>query len=445
MYEDLFTKRGIAPLTRAFYAAKATIKSSTTDKSDGKSLEKRTEGNKQFGKGEWAGAMEKYNESLCFATSGSQNIRLAYANRSACFLNLKMYHQCLIDIRLAKEAGYPEHLMPKLNKREADARKHIEDGAQLDDFGLKLTLEPNEKFPFMADVLKFDTDNKGNLILAAKEDIDVCQTIAVEKAFTTCLYTRYGWACNICLKKNTNLIPCTKCTVAMFCDEECQKNFLHDGECGLKLSHNRQQNGMIMNEVRIILMAIDMFSNADELMKFVEQAINSKKNTTPQAMLDLQSKYREFLRLPIVKAHASLVNYDLTIYFIYKMVLDIPKVSEFFRSPKHLRFLMHLIGHHQQLSECNSMRVRSGIAFNSEKKIMCSHTGLLKKYLQHSCAPNVYWMDRDGHSVLTSIRPIKKGDSLLISVFDYMSLYEKKAERRTKLWEQKKIISKCTS
>lgn len=192
LYEDIFAKTvGMPALTRVFYEEKSTIRAPTTIKSDAKSLEKRMSGNKYFAKGEWAEAMENYSESLCFAPPGSPNISLAYANRATCFLQLKMYPECLVDIELAKQAGYPSHLMAKLDKREAEARKHIEEGAKPDEFGLKLTVEPNEKFPFMASAMKIEKDGKGNCTVIAKEDIDVCQTIAVEKAFTCCLYTRY--------------------------------------------------------------------------------------------------------------------------------------------------------------------------------------------------------------------------------------------------------------
>lgn len=99
LYEDIFVNNMCLPsLTRAFYAAQSTIKAPTIVKSDAKSLEKRTEGNKRFGKSEWAGAMENYSESLCLATPGSPNISLAYANRSACFLHLKV--RCIFLILL---------------------------------------------------------------------------------------------------------------------------------------------------------------------------------------------------------------------------------------------------------------------------------------------------------------------------------------------------------
>lgn len=198
-----------------------------------------------------------------------------------------------------------------------------------------------------------------------------------------------------------------------------------------------------MNEVRIMLMVANMFDNADELMKFVEKAVKCDKTTIPDTMLDARSKYHEFLKLPFQKSFTTNPDYISQMFYIYKLVLDIPKLGEMFESQKHRRFLMHLIAQHFVISECNSLRIRSGIIFNGVSKIMCSHTGLLKKYLQHSCAPNVHWMDRDGHAVLTTIRPIKKGDAILFSSINYMLLSLPKEDRQAKILELLFFVCKC--
>lgn len=54
-------------------------------KSDDVARLDRDLGNEFFRKKKYREAMELYNHSLCFAENGSQNIALAYSNRSACF------------------------------------------------------------------------------------------------------------------------------------------------------------------------------------------------------------------------------------------------------------------------------------------------------------------------------------------------------------------------
>lgn len=56
------------------------------NKSNAQSLRTRTEGNRKYAKNDIDGAMELYNQSICFAENGSEHLGLAYANRSSCFL-----------------------------------------------------------------------------------------------------------------------------------------------------------------------------------------------------------------------------------------------------------------------------------------------------------------------------------------------------------------------
>lgn len=57
-------------------------------KDNRKSIELRTQGNEKFRSKDWMTAMKFYNRSLCSAETGSENIALAYSNRSACFFPL---------------------------------------------------------------------------------------------------------------------------------------------------------------------------------------------------------------------------------------------------------------------------------------------------------------------------------------------------------------------
>lgn len=90
-------------------------------------LQQRNEGNTAFRASKWLDAIELYGNSLRFARPTSEHISLAYANHASCFLKLKMYGKCLKDIELAKEAGYPERLMPKLDQRKANCLQQMQD------------------------------------------------------------------------------------------------------------------------------------------------------------------------------------------------------------------------------------------------------------------------------------------------------------------------------
>lgn len=113
---------------------------SVMNKNAGKSTELRTRGNQQFKAKNWEEAMDLYNKSLCYAPNDSENISLAYANRSLCFYQMQKYEQCLVDIELAKKANYPKPLIHKLEEREAACLKLMNDGPTKTEEKVKLTL-----------------------------------------------------------------------------------------------------------------------------------------------------------------------------------------------------------------------------------------------------------------------------------------------------------------
>lgn len=297
-------------------------------KSDARSQQNRKEGNKYFNRNRnhWTLAMAYYNESLRYAENGSETVSLAYANRSSCFLKMKWYEECLIDIELAKEAGYPVELMPKLNQRKQKCLKYMEERTEPVKRESALSFEANELLPCMANVLKIDKDAEGELAVFAKEDIGPGQTIAIEKAFLNYVYDRTWLGCNICLKQTANLVPCKNCTT--LCCIECQSESIHEHECGIEFSKNHNENGNMMKELRIILMVINMFSNADEIMEFVEETIRNDSAEMPPTFNDAKSKYRAFLKLPVGPKFLSNEQFTFIVSEIYKLCSKVQKSNQ---------------------------------------------------------------------------------------------------------------------
>lgn len=282
-----------------------------------------------FEDGKWEDAIDLYNEALCFAEKGSTSIGLTFANRSACFFNMKRYSECLIDIKLAIENSCPKSLIPELKQRKLCCQKCIENGMQSTERPqCKLDFMEDQQFSGMANVVKIakrnvdDGDNK--YAVFARQNIDVGQIVAIDKGFTKTLFTIYGWKCNICLKSNTNLVPCKKCTTAMFC-HDCD-NHLHKHECGMKTSLYSNFNNYLMQELRTFFVAMSLFANADEMMKFVEESIGSDEL---EGLNDDRSKYRAFLRLVNNTAESKDVQFPRIVFGVYKILLEIPKVCTF--------------------------------------------------------------------------------------------------------------------
>ncbi|XP_031640447.1 uncharacterized protein LOC116352190 [Contarinia nasturtii] len=396
-------------------------------KKDKTSISKRELGNMRFRNRDYVEAIEDYNDSLRFAESDRQ-ISLAYANRASCFLHLKRYNECLTDIDLAKKAGYPAELMKKLDKREASCLEEMENAKQSTEFGAKLSFDPDEKFPCMANVLQIDKDKNNEFCVTAKEDIDVGKTVVVDEPFEKYIYRDYARKCNICLKGNTNLMPCKMCPLALFCSEECQKSDIHGYVCGMTCTSKAVLNGETLHLVRGILVAVKMFPNINDLIKFVEAARESNPKEIPSSIASLHSKYRAFLKLPIKSNEGS---YEFLHRFIlnYFMACDvliehIPKIVETFKSRNHRNFLTHLVWHHVLVTMSNIHRKRPWWLDESEDQTkfppFYARTALMQPYFQRSCAPNVLYTDCDGNEVYITVRPIKKGQQLLISDLKFL-------------------------
>lgn len=284
----------------------------------------------------------------------------------------------------------------------------------------------------------------------AKEDIDVGLRVVLEKAFVSLVFDRFSWKCNICLKEYGNFKPCDKCSVALFC-ENCQSHSeeLHSYECGQKFSDESELNGSIMRVFRSCLLAIRLFSSTDELMNFVEKSLDSDRCQIPVSRVSLsnpESQYEAFLKLPIgVNSVNCIIDTETSciIFQVYTMLLQFADMSSFFSDTKSLRFLIHLIGHHNNVIDYNSTFAKSIVLTeNPEKAILSGQTGLIAQYFKHSCAPNVLLSTFDGFTVVTTIRTLKKGDALVHS--HLMLMTETKESRQKKLWEQKGFKCSCS-
>lgn len=103
--------------------------------------------------------------------------------------------ECLVDIELAKKAGYPAHLQPKLDKRKIECLQRIEEAAKPIVDCLKLSYDQDEQIPCIANVLNSDRNANGECVALAREDIDVvCITM---KKTVMKLMRYYKLMCNI--------------------------------------------------------------------------------------------------------------------------------------------------------------------------------------------------------------------------------------------------------
>jgi tetratricopeptide (TPR) repeat protein len=188
-------------------------------KSNEKSLAARNEGNAFYVQRKFHESLLKYNESLCLAEAGSENLGYAYANRSAVYFELRVFDKCLKNVEAAMENHYPEKSWEILKKRQEKCQQLSSQQEKL--FNpwnfFKLSHPPNEKIPYIADCLQVKTSDKFGRYVVTNKALKVGDVIAIEKPFCSLLdannpESNIFQRCSNCARDNAmDLYPCSSC------------------------------------------------------------------------------------------------------------------------------------------------------------------------------------------------------------------------------------------
>lgn len=411
-------------------------------KNDKSSLSYRQDGNSWFAKKQLDVAMRNYNVSLCAAENDSNHIALSFANRAKCYLHLKRYENCLVDIELAKKANYPN--ISKLEQTKANCLKMMkEEEGPPKDYEEKLSYPPNAQLPGLAKVLQLEVNPEHGRHVKSTADIDVGKTILLERMYFGAAFVTRFEVCAVCLKCNNNLIPCTKCTFSMLCYDSSECKNAHDSECGI-LEHpvfaEATDVGVLLPIIRSIWMASDLFPNTNDLMEFVEAAVTSDKYEIP-SFADEKSKYRAFLKISTQYDHL----YVNSFYQVYKKLMSQPIIASRFKDDKHQRFLMHLIRHHSRivLSKMLVDKVAFIIEATGAIRLRASNfsVSITKTYFNHSCYPNIILYPDNGSVIGKVIRPIKEGEQLFVSYHPCTKALTEK--RQSLIQETQNFLCQC--
>ncbi len=384
------------------------VSNSTCRKVTELSVSHRKNGNVKFMQQSWLEAMELYNKSLCYAEIGSENVSMAYANRSACFFHMGLYEKCLRDISLAEQAEYPQHLMPKLEKRRSDCLELMKTVDRRDEFIPKLSFDADPNYSGMANVLQIERNDFYGRYVIANQDIDVGKTVLIEEAFLLTTSSTKPKSCYTCAKISMNFISCDQCNYAMFCGSACmEKNDFHQMEC--KCDGFQLLDVPIQHLLRSIFVALNMFPDVDQLMDFVENTVKISAKHVPATISDPKSKYRSILKLNVFMTPLHRSCFLPEICKLYSTWMCFPALKQLFPTIRKQRFLLHLIGHHICAINSNAFSIQGDQFF----------TFIIQSYFNHSCIPNLVRFECENKTICTTTRPVKKGDQLFVFYLGY--------------------------
>lgn len=261
-------------------------------------LKSRKQGNGLFATGEYHAAVGVYNHTLAYTENGTEDLGFCYANRSACFLKLKEYKLCLADVELAKKNNYPARLMPKLEKRKTECLRllaiHGDVNAQRAE--PKLSFEADPKIPCFANCLEVKFSEKFGNHVTTNRNLQIGQTVIVERAFVFEATDKFYLHCENCLRRDTNLIPCENCVIAMFCSEECRhaaNEKFHNVLCEIQGLFEEPHQQLLLQS---IIIAIRTFSTVEALMVAVEQ-LTAKNGNDVHFDGPAKRQYSQFFKL----------------------------------------------------------------------------------------------------------------------------------------------------
>ncbi|XP_058827165.1 SET and MYND domain-containing protein 4 [Topomyia yanbarensis] len=436
-------------------------------KNESKAIECRKIGNESFHPKikKYIKAIECYNESIALSNANSESLAIAYANRSAICFELKEYHDCLENIRLAQQNPYPAHLLPKLLKRKTDCLELINnhmDQSKPDDAlrEPKLCYNTNPKIPHISDCLELKEDDHFGRHLVTNRNLSAGDLIIMEKPFSAMLEGKYRYLnCDNCLQDNfLTLIPCNHCSITMFCSEICRQKAYesyHRIECPI-IKHMRLLfTKVILMALRTTTMAISTFGyDLEELRQHVETLDKTSLNAFELDWRNVHAK-EIYSTIHVLATNQSLRSpSDLTQRAIYAIVmsealLNYTPLKKLCGSNESHRNLIRLLNfRHSQTAPVN-MHSTAYMNYCPDEIEQFQHHDIgcvslpILSMINHSCAPNMVRMTlSNGHIVALLNRPIEKGGQLYDN-YGYHHCLETLSERQIGLLKQYCFKCQC--
>jgi tetratricopeptide (TPR) repeat protein len=419
---------------------------------NGQALPLRNEGNAYFRQSKFYEALISYNKSLCNSfesSSENSDLALAYANRSAVYLELSQVDKCLENIKLARDNGYPnesklkerEEKCLKLQERMADVMEEFPENDPENFF--KLSYPPHEKVPSIVNCVEVQEKPKFGRCVVATQDLNPGDIISIQKMLFIKMQSGASYSrCANCYKSNLlSLIPCNlfcasselrnlkficlvinsfKLFSAMFCNEECLKKGLERGhlsECfSLDMLKEKFQDMPLNSQgwEQPIPMFINAIAESLSIAGSVENLRNLMKPTNVDTIFDCEFSGSEELR-PL-----EMFNYlkddtkpkvQVSSLESAKMMMKMPEffIKNFIKSENDREYLTNLLARFIRIRDLHSL---NALIYN---KLHFTGISSHKLYFKHSCDPNLGLLTFNDSIVYVATKPIAEGEPLTVS------------------------------
>lgn len=393
-------------------------------KNDTDSVACRQRGNMLYSQNRHFDALVAYNESICFASANpSEHLAIAYANRSAIYYDLEVYDVCLLNIQLAKDAGYPARLRSKLDKREADCWEYMKKRKSQKRTmpAVELSHPAHPIVPYISNCLEMKESADSGRFIVTNTELAPGQVVSIEDSFFSILLAEYRYQkCANCLQENQlSLIPCDACTCAMFCSQECaeqaQQDF-HRFECPFIDYLFGVFNKIHWCAIRTAIKAFLCFSTPDDLIAFTYDVDEAKCNVfTVDNSLPAAQNYFPIHTLATneeLRSTADLFERAVIAAVAYHQMVRVTPFRDMLESDAAKDTLRRLLIRHLQTSPTNFHSLDM-IKVGGEGETYCSGAYPFASLLNHSCDPNILRISYGTKLALYVLRTIHVGEELL--------------------------------
>lgn len=415
----------------------------------------RQDGNKLFAKGDYFGSLSKYNEALRYAPLGTKQLGLCYGNRSAVFLKVKQHQACLENIALARKNQFPEEFLPKLQQREIECIKLMQERqTPVEETWNKfftMSYKANPKFPYLADCLKLKNCNDG-CFLAADRDLKAGDIIGISKPFVQFAIDTNSYRCNYCLAdKFMNFVPCNGCAEVMFCDDVCMQKAMkefHQFECGID---NPVVDVLHMYALRMIAKCFSLFDgDRTKIENFLmsNQKYASSSIVTPfdfdlSDPSSVSSEKNLMLTQLCNTQQYDKKDYEYEFYKIQPFLRNHPKLKAFV-TPKMFALAVNFA-----LGDAKRFKAVGGASLSKNNQDLgqfkINYFGdvidLCSNIIRYSCAPNMILHPYNGMMIWMVHYPVKANECLTVA-FNNTVFFEKVRKERLES-DVFGIIEKC--
>ncbi|XP_055305013.1 SET and MYND domain-containing protein DDB_G0273589-like [Sitodiplosis mosellana] len=218
--------------------------------------------------------------------------------------------------------------------------------------------------------------------------------------------------------------------MVFFCDLSCENvNSTHKFECGTPFHKIKDLD--VKCAIQIVLEAMDIFGDFDDLRDFVHKAIENRVGI-PSASDKRSLKFDCILKLqPKEFPTEQEVNEAREIASnAYKQIVTFPEVNKYFRLDKRngRHFLEHFLAHNLSVIYENSFRINLTANKGECERILIYD---ILSMFNHSCAPNMLNYVCGNKMVCITNQQIQRGEQLYISYRPFN--YESKIERQKEL------------